>query len=252
MDIYTQLTHHKAAGRKQFAVLIDPDQMNTQQLDRVISLGVDAHIDYWFVGGSLIIKDVMTEVITKLKTLSDIPVVLFPGSTLQVHGMADAILLLSLISGRNPELLIGNHVQAAPIIKQTDLEVVPTGYMIIDGGVDTTVSYMSNTRPIPRSKSDIALCTAMAGEMLGMKAIYLDAGSGAEYPVPVEMISRVGAAVRIPVIVGGGIKDASMAQDALRAGADLIVVGNAIEKDPQIVMDIATMVHTFSSPAILS
>lgn len=251
-DIYRHLIESKAAGRKAFAVLIDPDRTNTKQLDKIIELGVTAHIDYWLIGGSLIINDVMTEVLTKLKSNSDIPTVLFPGSTMQVHPLADAILLLSLISGRNPELLIGHHVQAAPVIKDAGLEVLSTGYMIIDGGVDTTVAYMSNTRPIPRGKTDIAYCTALAGQMLGMRMIYMDAGSGARHHVPLDMISRVSDAIDIPLVVGGGIRDAETAGQIVASGADLVVVGNAIEKDPQQIIDISAVVHSHSSTNVVN
>jgi putative glycerol-1-phosphate prenyltransferase len=144
-----------------------------------------------------------------------------------------------MISGRNPELLIGQHVTSAPIVKKSGLEILPTGYMIIDGGAPTTVSYISNTTPIPSDKNDIALCTAMAGEMLGMKLIYMDAGSGARNPVPEAMISKVSAEIQIPLIVGGGIRDAEQAYRSCKAGADLIVVGNAIEKDPELIIDIS-------------
>lgn len=250
-DVLSSLEQAKKSGSKKFAVLIDPDQSKTQMLDRVIDLGNQAHVDYWLVGGSLIVEDVLGDVLARLKSRSDIPVVLFPGSTMQVHALADAILLLSLISGRNPDLLIGSHVQAAPLIHSAGLEVVPTGYMIIDGGVETAVSYMSNTRPIPRSKHEIAQCTAMAGEMLGLKTIYMDAGSGAHYAISAEMISRVASHVDVPLIVGGGIRDAQSAQQAITAGADMIVVGTAIEQSPEVLMDISAVVHAFARHSLV-
>lgn len=250
-SIYSSLHEAKQSGNKKFAVLIDPDQDKISHLDRVIELGNAAHVDYWLVGGSLLVQDVMTEVLTALKTKSNIPIVLFPGSTMQVHPLADGILLLSLISGRNPDLLIGSHVQAAPTIRRAALEVVPTGYMIIDGGVETAVSYMSNTRPIPRHKVDIAQCTAMAGEMLGLRTIYMDAGSGALHPITSAMISKVAAQVDIPLIVGGGIRDAQEAERVIAAGADMIVVGNAVEQSPDLLMDISAVVHAYAGQSLV-
>jgi putative glycerol-1-phosphate prenyltransferase len=163
---------------------------------------------------------------------------------MQVNGKADAILLLSLISGRNPELLIGKHVVAAPYIRASGLEVIPTGYMLVESGNSTTALYMSNTSPIPREKDDIAVCTAMAGEMLGMKIIYMDAGSGAEYAVPNKMIRRVKESIRIPLIVGGGISNPEIANERSKAGADLIVVGTAIEKEVELIKEISAAVKS--------
>jgi putative glycerol-1-phosphate prenyltransferase len=153
-------------------------------------------------------------------------------------------LYLSLISGRNPELLIGQHVISAPFVKKSGLEIIPTGYMVIDGGAPTTVSYISNANPIPADKNDIAMCTAMAGEMLGMKLIYMDAGSGARKPITETMIERVAKNISIPLIVGGGITDPEKAYRNCKAGADVIVVGNAIEKDPSIMAEISAAVHS--------
>jgi geranylgeranylglyceryl phosphate synthase family protein len=185
-------------------------------------------------------------VLVNIRQRCDIPLVLFPGNSFQLSYRADAILFLSLISGRNPELLIGNHVIAAPYLKISPLEVMSCGYMLIDGGRATTVSYMSNTTPIPAEKSDIALCTAVAGEMLGLKLMFMDAGSGALQPVPLELIETVGSAIEVPLIVGGGIRDAQHAYEAARAGADLIVVGNAIEQSPDFIGEVAAAVHKAS------
>jgi putative glycerol-1-phosphate prenyltransferase len=160
---------------------------------------------------------------------------------------ADGILFLSLISGRNAELLIGNHVIASPYLKVSPLEILPTGYMLIDGGIPTTVSYMSNTRPIPSNKEDIAVCTAIAGELLGLKLMFMDAGSGAQTPVSEDMIEAVSGAISIPLIVGGGISSPEKALANLEAGADVIVVGNAIEENPQLIMDIGKAIHGFKS-----
>ena len=169
--------------------------------------------------------------------------VLFPGNSSQLSYKADGILFLSLISGRNPDLLIGRHVISAPFLKMSPLEVISTGYMLVDGGVPTTVLYMSNTQPIPATKDDVAVCTAMAGELLGLKLIYMDAGSGAKNAISESMISAVRGAIAVPLIVGGGISTPEKARLNVLAGADVVVVGNAIEKDPQLVLSIADAVH---------
>jgi putative glycerol-1-phosphate prenyltransferase len=171
-------------------------------------------------------------------------VILFPGSPSQISRYADALLYLSLISGRNADLLIGQHVISAPFVKKSGLEIISTGYMVIDGGAPTTVSYISNASPIPADKADIALCTAMAGEMLGMKTIYMDSGSGAKKAISEEMISAVAASIDIPLIVGGGIRDAEKAYLNCKAGADVIVIGNAIEKDPSLIKEMAAAIHS--------
>ena len=181
---------------------------------------------------SLVQSSQLDFMIRELKKLTNIPVVLFPGSVLQVSSEADAIFFLSLISGRNPELLIGNHVIAAPYIRKSGLEVIPTGYMLIDSGRQTTASYMSHTLPIPHDKPDIAQCTAIAGEMLGLQVMYMDGGSGAKETISPEMIYAVSRSVKTPLIVGGGIRDKATALRILNAGADVIVVGNALERDP--------------------
>ena len=173
--------------------------------------------------------------------------ILFPGSTYQVNKEADAILFLSLISGRNPELLIGNHVITAHLLQQSRLEIISTGYMLIDGGIMSSVQYMSNTVPIPHTKNDIAVSTALAGEMLGLKQIYLEAGSGAKFPVSESMISMVKNSINIPLIVGGGISTPERAAKSALAGADMIVIGNIVEKDPMIVKDISHAVHSQSN-----
>jgi phosphoglycerol geranylgeranyltransferase len=216
-------------GRKKaFAWLIDPDKCNDEHITSQLLIANDTGVDFIFVGGSLVFNHV-DQVITKVKSLSKIPVVLFPGSPLQISSQADAILMLSLISGRNPEYLIGNHVVAAPFLRESGLEIIPVGYMLINGGQQTSVSYMSNTQPIPQAKPDIALATAMAGEMLGLKVIYLDAGSGALNPVPLKMISMISSEVQVPLMVGGGITTPADVRNAYEAGADVVIVGNATE-----------------------
>ena len=245
-SFYSSLINNKKANQKSFAVLIDPDGVSANSINSLIKLSVDAGVDYFFIGGSLVTTQHLDDVINTIKNLCNIPVVLFPGSPSQVSKEADALLLLSLISGRNPDLLIGQHVVSAPMLKASGLEIVPTGYVVIDGGVPTSVSYMSNSTPIPNDKNNIAVCTAMAGEMLGLHLIYMDAGSGAQQTITTEMITAVAAQIKIPLIVGGGIKTPQEACAACAAGADIIVVGNAIEKNPQLITQIADAVHSFN------
>ena len=241
MDIYSLISLKK---EKQFAVLVDPEQCDGLVLKNLVSLANDSAVDYIFVGGSLLVNDHLDKCISLIKEQTQLPVILFPGSEMQVNGKADAILLLSLISGRNPELLIGKQVVAAPYIRASGLEVLSTGYMLIESGNSTTALYMSNTSPIPREKNDIAVCTAMAGEMLGMKLIYMDAGSGAEHPVPPPMIEKVSSELSVPLIVGGGISKPEIAFQSSKAGADMIVVGTAIEKDVELIKEISIAVKS--------
>ncbi len=242
--IYQSLTEKKRLGRKSFAVLIDPDKVNTAVLDELVALATASQVDYFLVGGSLVISNHLDECVQHLKNKCNIPVILFPGSPSQVSRYADALLYLSLISGRNPELLIGQHVVSAPAVRQSGLEIMSTGYIVIDGGAPTTVSYISNAAPVPADKNEIAMCTAMAGEMLGMKLIYMDAGSGARRPITESMIESVARSIHTPLIVGGGITDPEKAYLNCKAGADVIVVGNAIEKDPALIREMSAAVHS--------
>lgn len=249
--IYYSLTEKKKQGKKSFAVLIDPDKVSPGSpaesaflLDELISLSVDAKVDYLLVGGSLVISNHLDECVKHIKQNCSIPVILFPGSPSQISKYADALLYLSLISGRNPELLIGQHVVSAPFVKQSGLEIMPTGYIVIDGGAPTTVSYISNASPVPADKSEIAMCTAMAGEMLGMRLIYMDAGSGAKRPISEHMIEAVSKNISSPLIIGGGITDPEKAYLNCKAGADVIVVGNAIEKDSSLIKEMSAAVHS--------
>ena len=242
--LHKQLTDRKSIGRKSFTVLIDPDKVNAEKLDKLVSLSVDAGVDYLFVGGSLVISNYLDECIQHIKASCNIPVILFPGAPSQVSRYADALLYLSLISGRNPELLIGQHVVSAPFVKKSGLEIMPTGYMVIDGGAPTTVSYISNASPIPSDKNEIAMCTAMAGEMLGMKLIYMDSGSGARKAITENMIEQVALHIEVPLIVGGGITDPEKAYRNCKAGADIIVVGNAIEKDASLIKEMSDAIHS--------
>lgn len=244
MEIYKELLKRKKAAKKTFAILIDPDRQDKEQLIQTIKCANQAKVDYFFVGGSLLIDDNLEKCIQTIKHNSLIPVVLFPGNAMQISKSADAILFLSLISGRNPELLIGKQVITAPILKQTDIEVISTGYMLVNSGKPTTASYMSNTNPIPYEKTNVAACTAMAGEFLGMKLIYMDGGSGAENPISTKMIDTVSKTIDIPLIIGGGITSAKKAKENCEAGADIIVVGNAIEKDNTIIKDISEAIQS--------
>ncbi|MDX5320283.1 MAG: geranylgeranylglyceryl/heptaprenylglyceryl phosphate synthase [Bacteroidota bacterium] len=236
VSVYDSLVHKQSAGQKMLAVLIDPDHID--RLEESVRRCNESGVDLIFLGGSLVSSGTIAESIEKIKQLSDIPVLLFPGDELQIDGRADALLLLSLISGRNPELLIGKHVVAAPYIKKSGIEAISTGYMLIDGGRVTTASYISGTVPIPADKPEIAMCTAMAGEMLGLKLIYMDAGSGANQPVNTRIISAVRSSIEVPIVVGGGIRSTAQAVEAWRAGADIVVVGNAIEDDNTLITDL--------------
>lgn len=245
--IFDSFVEKRSAGKKSIAVLIDPDKVEDgARLQHLINLATENLVDYFFVGGSLVTTVNLSEVIKQIKESVTIPVVLFPGNSIQLSADADALLFLSLISGRNPELLIGQHVIAAPIIRNAKLEVLPTGYVLINSGRTTSVAYMSNTTPIPEDKYSLAACTAMAGEMLGLKLMYLDAGSGAENPISPRMISAVRKAVNTPLLVGGGINTAHKAFAALEAGADTIVIGNALEKDPALLTAIADKVYEWN------
>ncbi len=247
MSILKTLRDRHKEGKKSIAVLIDPDKVEeSSQLMQLINLASENCVDYFFVGGSLVTTTNLAEVVKKIKDNVNIPVVLFPGNSMQIEPTADALLFLSLISGRNPELLIGQHVISAPIIRNTKLEVIPTGYMLINSGRITSVAYISNTTPIPDDKYSLAACTAMAGEMLGLQSIYMDAGSGAEKEISVKMIATVRKSINVPLIIGGGINTSQKAYNALEAGADMIVIGNALEKKPELLIEISERVYEWN------
>ncbi len=240
MNIYNRLSD---TSKKKFAVLIDPDKPSDKEIIDIVEKSKKVGVDFFFVGGSLLTTDSLDNCIKLIKSHCDIPVLIFPGNSLQISKWCDGFLLLSLISGRNSEMLIGRHVIAAPYLKLYGNEIIPTGYMLIDGGKPTSVSYMSNTTPIPHDKDDIAMCTALAGEMLGLKLIYMDAGSGATNPISAEMICKVKHTIEVPLIVGGGINTPEKAAIAAKAGADIIVVGNALEKSIDRLQEFAEAVH---------
>jgi putative glycerol-1-phosphate prenyltransferase len=244
MPIYSTILEQVAVSRKQLAVLVDPDKLLDKEIKDLARISAESGVDYFLVGGSLLINNQLDHCVKSLKENSQIPVILFPGNTMQISWKADGILFLSLISGRNSEMLIGRHVISAPYIKMSPLEVISCGYMLIESGKQTAVQYMSNTSPIPSDKNDIAICTAMAGEMLGLKLIYLEAGSGAKEHVPLSMIENVKGSLSIPLIVGGGIRSASQALQVCKAGADILVIGTAFEKDPGLIREIAETVHS--------
>jgi phosphoglycerol geranylgeranyltransferase len=246
--LYTQFLVAKQTGQKKFVVLIDPDKVRLGKISKVLETSVEAGVDFFFIGGSLVVNDMLDYVLKSMKEMCHIPMILFPGNSFQLSYKADGLLFLSLISGRNADLLIGKHVITAPFLKISPLEIISTGYMLIDGGVMTSVQYMSNTMPIPSTKDDIALCTAMAGELLGLKQIYMDAGSGAKNPISESMIQTVSSGINIPLIVGGGISTPEKAAANAKAGADVIVVGNAIEKDPGLIKELSIAVHEQSTP----
>jgi len=241
--IYTSILQLKQSQQKGFAVLIDPDKINSAKAIQLANLCNDAKVDYIFFGGSLMVSNHVDECIKAIKNHTNIPVVLFPGSPSQVSCFADALLYLSLISGRNAEMLIGQHVTSAPLVRASGLEIMSTGYIVVDGGAPTTVSYMSGSASIPADKADIAMVTAMAGEMLGKKLIYMDAGSGAKQPISESMIQLVAKNITVSLIVGGGIKDPEKAYLNCKAGADIIVIGNAIEKDDNLIKEMANAIH---------
>jgi putative glycerol-1-phosphate prenyltransferase len=222
----------KLKTRKLFAILVDPDKHDEESLRQLASLANDRVVDFILVGGSLVLGSV-DETVHALKGKTNLPIVLFPGNVLQISPNADGILFLSLISGRNPEFLIGNHVIAAPVLKKIDLEIIPTGYILIENGRTTAVEYISNTKPIPADKIDLVVATAMAGEMLGHKMIYLEAGSGALEPVNTSMIREVKKSIGIPLIVGGGIHTVEQVRQIYDAGADIIVVGSVVEENTE-------------------
>ncbi|MBP8781646.1 MAG: geranylgeranylglyceryl/heptaprenylglyceryl phosphate synthase [Paludibacteraceae bacterium] len=235
---YQDSIHKKSVNQKQLALLVDPDKYSQKSLALFVELAKKTLPDCIMVGGSLVAGSV-EQVVQYIKSHTNIPVVLFPGNNHQLCNEADALLLLSLLSGRNADFLIGQHVVAAKAIRDSGIESISTGYILIDGGCSTSVEYMSNTKPIPRDKVEIIVATAIAGELIGNRMVYLEAGSGAINPVSKEAIQAVRQAISLPIIVGGGIRTVEQAKDAYLAGADMIVVGNALEKDRFFMRDLA-------------
>jgi putative glycerol-1-phosphate prenyltransferase len=230
-NIYNNILKSKANNEKLLAILLDPDKIDLNSTEVLIQKIIQSPATHIFIGGSLVENNILDELILKIKQKCALPIVLFPGNPSQISNKADAILFLSLISGRNPDFLIEHQVKAAPILKQTQLEIISTGYILVESGTETAVERVSKTMPLDRNNSDLALATAQAGEMLGNKLIYLEAGSGAKQFVPLEMISKISQNIKIPLIVGGGIVDLQGIQKAYDSGADLVVIGTAFEKD---------------------
>lgn len=237
-----QIHEQRGAG---YLVLIDPDKWPASRLPEVAAAAGEQGADAVLIGGSLLMKPNFDDLVLAIKQAAKVPTILFPGSTIQISRHADAILFLSLVSGRNPNYLIGEQVLAAPVIKYLGIEPIPTAYMLIESGRTTSAEFMSATRPIPRDKNDIAIATALAAEFLGFRLIYLEAGSGAEKPVPPEMVAAVSSFANIPVIVGGGIRTPEAAAERVAAGAAFIVTGNILEKDghSQLIQEFASAIH---------
>lgn len=243
-NIYKKILLRRENKQKMLAVLLDPDQCRGSVLSSTIAALKSSVPDFIFVGGSFTLTSV-DSLIEVLKEETKAEIILFPGHTSQFSSKANALLYLSLLSGRNAEFLIGHHLNSAVTIKKSNIEVIPTGYLLIDGGKPSSVEYISNTRPIPRDKKEIALSTAVAGELMGMKLVYLEAGSGAEVPVPTEMISYVSKGLSLPLIVGGGIRSTEQLTDAFQAGADLVVVGNVFEQEPKMITEFVDCTRNF-------
>ncbi len=231
MTLYKYILQQKKKHKKLWSILLDPDKINLEEIPEMIKKIQKTSADFILVGGSFLSQNIIPLLIRQIKEKCQKPIVLFPGGINQICQEADALLFLSLISGRNPEFLIGKHVESAPFLFNSKLEIIPTGYILIENGQMTAVEYVSQTKPIPRTKSDLALATAMAGQLLGLKMIYLEAGSGAKKPVPLKTIKNIADKISLPIIVGGGIKNKKQLKKAWDAGADLVVIGSAFEKD---------------------
>lgn len=225
--------------QKKLAVLIDPDKnTDTLLLTKLLSKIQALNPSYLFVGGSKVDAETFSNCVDEIKANCTIPLVIFPGSHNQIHSKADGILFLSLISGRNPDYLIGHHVESAHLLKKMSLEIIPTGYLLIDGGKNSSVQYVSQTTPIPSDQYSIAVKTAIAGELMGMQTIFLDAGSGALFPVSSKMIYEVKKNIGLPLIVGGGIRTTEQVKTSFESGADVVVIGNKIEENIDFLLDL--------------
>jgi len=245
VTVYEQLLKLKREKGAGFLVLLDPDKMDGGALAGFAARAELGGADALLVGGSLMLHDTFDELVRQIKAAVHIPLLIFPGSTKQISRHADAILFLSLVSGRNPVYLIGEQVIAAPLIKQLRLEAIPTAYMLIDSWRVTSAEFMSGTLPIPRDKPDIAKAHALAAEYLGMKLVYLEAGSGARQPVPDEMVQAVVDYISIPVVVGGGIRTPEEARKRVQAGASFVVIGNVLEPktNSHLIGEFAAAIH---------
>lgn len=235
----SDLYHILRNSSKKLAILIDPDKEFTiERLPATIEKINMVQPTFIFVGGSTVSSAEIEKAITEIKATTDIPVIIFPGSHQQINEQADGLLFLSLLSGRNPDYLIGHQVQSAHLLKKMEIEVISTAYLLIDGGKSSSVSYVSQTSPIPHDQISIAVNTAIAGELMGFKCVFMDAGSGANNPISPEMITAVASEIEIPLIIGGGISTTEQIDKAYNAGADLVVIGNKIEQDIDFLLDI--------------
>jgi putative glycerol-1-phosphate prenyltransferase len=239
-------TYSKIASNKnQIAVLVDPEKINSQSnLVAFAKRLRDAHIDFIFVGGSSVTKEQFNRSVDTLKASCDLPLVIFPGSSQQLSSQCDAILYLSLVSGRNPEYLIGQHIQSAYEVESLNIEVIPTAYILIDGGSQSAVAYVSQTTPIPATNFNILRQTALASKFQGKQLFYLDAGSGAKHCIAPKMIEEINN-LGLPIIVGGGIRNANQIKAAHEAGAQIVVVGNKLEEDPEFLNEIKNYKEEF-------
>ena len=243
MSVFSNLNQTIKQRGSAYVVLIDPDKKNVNSLDQNIRVGNKSNVDAFFVGGSLMMDSESNNRVANIKKKSEIPLILFPGGVGQLSKHYDAMLFMSVISGRNSHYLIGEQVIAAPVVKDLGIETIATGYILLDGGTCTTVEFMSGTRPIPTSKIDIIIAHALAGQYLGMEAIYLESGSGAQSPVTIDVVTAVREVINIPIIIGGGIKSPETASELVKAGGSIIVTGTITEKDSSLMSEIADAVH---------
>ena len=243
MSVFSQLNSVIIERGAAYIVLIDPDRKNEDSISSRVELANNSGVDALFVGGSLIMDGNCTDRVKQIKEISNIPVIFFPGGVGQLNSHYDAMLFMSVISGRNPHYLIGEQVIAAPLVKVMGIETIPTGYILMDGGAGSTVEFVSGTRPIPMNRPDVAVAHALAGQYLGMNLIYLEAGSGAKEPVAPGVVKVVNDAVDVPLIVGGGIRSPETASETVKAGASIIVTGTIIEIHSNRMKELADAVH---------
>ncbi len=243
MSVFLNLNQTIKQKGSAYVVLIDPDRKNINLFDQNVRVGNDSNVDAFFVGGSLMMDSESNNRVANIKEVSEIPLILFPGGVGQLSQHYDAMLFMSVISGRNSHYLIGEQVIAAPIVKDLGIETIATGYILLDGGACSTVEFMSGTRPIPINRTDLIIAHALAGQYLGMEVIYLESGSGAQSPVTKDVVTAVKEAINIPIIVGGGIKSPETASELVKAGASIIVTGTITEKDSSLMSEIADAVH---------
>ena len=243
MKVFSKLQNSVEVNGTSFILLIDPDKKNDDKIDKLVEHANMYGVDAIFIGGSLMMDSLYHERIARIKSISDIPLVLFPGGINQINSHFDAMLFMSLLSGRNPHYLIGEQVLAAPIVKDIGVETIPTGYILIDGGSSTTVEFISGTKPLPPSRLDLIISHALAAQFLGMSVIYLEAGSGAKNRVPNEVVEVVSKESQLGIIVGGGIESPDAASELAQAGASFVVVGSAIENSIDSMIDFSAAIH---------